>query len=178
MTTMKKRSSDNSAIYLPGFLLLVLLVALFLRRSKTKTPLTKMSIINKDAEALYFLLIEKGFNYQQARFIVAQSGHETGNFKSKIFKENNNYFGMKLALVRKTTAIGENLGHAKYIDLESCVEDFAIYYKVFKYLPVYPSIQAYVKALKEKGYFEADEAAYLLGCIHFYKLYWEQSNVV
>lgn len=132
-----------------------------------------MSITNKTAADVYFFLIEKGFNYQQARFITAQAGHETGNFTSRIFKENNNCFGMKLALVRKTTALKERYGHAVYSDLESCIEDFRLYYQSFKYLSVYSSLAEYVKALKKRGYFEADETKYLLGCVHFYKLYFE-----
>lgn len=137
---------------------------------------TKTTIINKDASDLYFLLVEKGFNYQQARYITAQAGHETGDFKSKIYKQNHNCFGMKLALVRQTTAIGEKYGHAVYKSVESCVEDFKIYYKGFKYLTVYSSLKAYIEAIKKRGYFEADLTEYYNGCSNFLKLYFSQNE--
>lgn len=46
--------------------------------------------------------------------VLAQAKIETGNFKSLIFTENNNLFGMKLPKRRETTAIGENRKHATY----------------------------------------------------------------
>jgi len=58
------------------------------------------------------LLKRQGFTEEMSKLITAQAGFETGNFTSVIFKENNNLFGMKLPKVRKTTAIGENRGHA------------------------------------------------------------------
>lgn len=46
--------------------------------------------------------------------IVAQYKIETGNGTSKIFKENNNLFGMKKAVLRPNTALGEQYEHAYY----------------------------------------------------------------
>ena len=58
------------------------------------------------------------------KLIYAQALLETGNLTSKIYKENNNAFGLKLAKVRKTTAVGENRGHAVYKTLYDCVVDY------------------------------------------------------
>lgn len=173
---MKKVNLGNLLLSWRGLVFLVLLVWLSLKQLKTMNPQTeKIFIKNKLASDVYFLLIENGFNFIQARFITAQAGHETGDFKSIIFKENNNCFGMKLALIRKTTAIGQNRGHAKYNSIEDSVKDFAIYYKSWKYLPVYNSIDAYVKALVKRGYFEASPEAYKEAMIFFYKLYFENA---
>lgn len=58
---------------------------------------------------------------------IAQSKKETGNYKSAIFKESNNLFGMKFAVVRPRTAIGELRGHALYRNWrESCI-DYALF---------------------------------------------------
>jgi len=108
-------------------------------------------------------------------YITAQAGHETGDFKSRIFKENNNCFGMKLARVRKTTATGEKYGHATYTDLKSCIDDFYLYYNGFKYLKQYASLKEYIAAIKKRGYFEASEIEYLNGCNHFMKEYFEET---
>jgi uncharacterized FlgJ-related protein len=59
--------------------------------------------------------------------VMAQAIIESGNFKSKIFKENNNLFGMKMPEYRKTTAIGTNRGHAVYRNWRESVIDYALW---------------------------------------------------
>lgn len=57
--------------------------------------------------------------------IYAQAYHETGDFKSKIYRENHNLFGMKLAKKRYTTAIGVNREHAVYkSEIDSIIDFF------------------------------------------------------
>ena len=58
---------------------------------------------------------------------LAQATWESGHFKSKIFKENNNLFGMKLAHQRDTTAIGQNRSHAKYNTWQDSVKDYKLW---------------------------------------------------
>jgi len=167
----RKANSERLHITLPGLLSLALLAALFFKLSKDKTHRIKMTIINDTGKNLYLQLIEAGFNFIQAQYITAQAAHETDNFQSDIFQKNNNCFGMKLARVRQTTAIGERKGHAIYASLKDCIEDYKIYYQVRKFNTVYSNLGAFIKALKEKAYFEADEETYLKGCTFFYNLY-------
>lgn len=64
------------------------------------------------------------------RFIdvaIAQSMEETGHYGSAIFKESHNLFGMKLAVVRPTTAIGELRGHALYRNWRDSCIDYALF---------------------------------------------------
>lgn len=58
--------------------------------------------------------------------VLSQSRLETGNFQSDIFKENHNLFGMKLAELRPTSAIGVNRGHAQYRNWKESVIDYAL----------------------------------------------------
>ena len=59
-------------------------------------------------EAIYFAEIKSpGIVYRQALL-------ETGGFKSDLFQQANNCFGMRLAKVRQTTATGTYKYHAKY----------------------------------------------------------------
>lgn len=166
---------------LRGFLLFLLLLYLFLTSLKKKNHLSKVITQDKTVIEVYFLLLHKGFNMRQAMFITAQAGHETANFKSKIFKENNNCFGMKLALIRKTTATGEKYGHATYKTLKDCIDDFYLYYLSFKYLKEYKNISDYVAALKKRDYFTASEYEYLAGCEYWFSKYFSveetQGNV-
>jgi uncharacterized FlgJ-related protein len=66
-------------------------------------------------------------NLKFKHIVLAQAMIESGYFKSKIFQENNNMFGMKQAKSRQTTNIGVNRGHAKYASWQDCVLDYALY---------------------------------------------------
>ena len=62
--------------------------------------------------------------------VIAQAIQEA-NFKSQIWKENNNPFGMKVARSRNSTALGENRGHAKFKNWRMAVLDYALMQAVF-----------------------------------------------
>lgn len=59
--------------------------------------------------------------------VLAQSELETGQYKSNIFKENNNLFGMKVPSIRKHKTIGKNRGHAVYEDWMKSVDDYKLW---------------------------------------------------
>jgi len=168
---MIKVNSGNLRTYWRGLLFFLLLGVPFLIALMVKRHRIKMNTINKIGKEIYLQLLEAGFGLYQARYITAQAAHETGNFTSKIFEQNNNLFGMKLPALRRTTATGQSKGHATYENISDSIKDFQIYYNHFRYLSDYPTIESYVKALKRNKYFEADEQSYLDGCKHFYKLY-------
>jgi len=66
-------------------------------------------------------------NIRFPHIVYAQAQLESGRFKSKIFKENNNLFGMKQARRRPTTNKGEENGHAFYDNWKESVVDYAFY---------------------------------------------------
>jgi uncharacterized FlgJ-related protein len=174
---MKAANFKHLPIILRGLLFYLLLVVLFFKLSRTKNRPIKMTTIKDDIwQTVYLLLLKNGFHYQQAKMILAQAAHETGNFTSPIFKENNNLFGMKFPTIRQTKAIGENKGHAVYKSIEKSVEDFALYYKSLKYLSSYSTINSYIDALKNKNYFEASAEEYKRGLNYFYDLYFCKKN--
>ena len=74
-----------------------------------------------------FIGILKDLNVKFPHIVMAQSMVETGYWKSKIFKENHNLFGMKQARVRINTAGGTHNGHAYYNDWIESVYDYAFY---------------------------------------------------
>ena len=76
-------------------------------------------------ENMIKLIIE--LNIAHPDIVIAQAIIESGNFKSNIFKENNNLFGMKMPEYRKTTAIGINRGHAVYSSCRESVIDYALW---------------------------------------------------
>lgn len=66
-------------------------------------------------------------NVKYPNIVFAQAKLESGNFRSKIFEENNNLFGMKQPSVRTTTATGEQYNHATYNSWRESVLDYALY---------------------------------------------------
>jgi uncharacterized FlgJ-related protein len=76
-------------------------------------------------ENLKNLLLE--LNVRFPHIVLAQAKLESGNFKSHMFLENNNIFGMKEAKRRPTTNKGTQNGHAYYENWKDCVIDYAFY---------------------------------------------------
>lgn len=69
----------------------------------------------------------KDLNIKYPRVVFAQALIESGNFKSAIFRENNNSLGMKEAKIRPSTNIGTNRNHAVYNTWRDCVTDYALW---------------------------------------------------
>lgn len=69
----------------------------------------------------------KDLNVKFPHIVMAQSIQETGHWKSSIFLENNNLFGMKEARSRITTAGGTSRNHAFYGHWRESVYDYAFY---------------------------------------------------
>lgn len=88
---------------------------------------------NLNYENLWSELKSLGVKYPDIAF--AQAILESGHFKSKVCRTNNNLFGMKLPGQRETVAIGKNLGYAKYSNWSKSVLDYKMWqdYVIKKY---------------------------------------------
>ena len=105
----------------------------------------KLIVIREYNEFSENKLIEKitELNFRYPHIILAQAKLESGHFKSTIFLENNNMFGMKEAKLRANLAKGTNRGHAYYETWQESVIDYALYYS------------SYLRSIKTEGeYFE------------------------
>ncbi len=93
------------------------------------TEETRMLVINQENEFSEVKLKEYiiGLNIKFPHIVFAQAKLESGYFKSTIFRENNNLFGMKIATRRPTTNKGENRGHAAFDSWKESVVDYAFY---------------------------------------------------
>jgi flagellum-specific peptidoglycan hydrolase FlgJ len=76
-------------------------------------------------EKLIAYMIEIGIKHPE--IVLAQAKLESGRFKSRIFRENHNLFGMKLPKIRKTLATGKNRGYATFKDWKSSVNDYKLW---------------------------------------------------
>lgn len=70
-------------------------------------------------------------NFKFPDIIYSQAVLESNNFKSALFKQNNNLFGMRSAQSRTTTNKGSQMGYANYVDYESSVIDRALWDEAF-----------------------------------------------
>jgi hypothetical protein len=69
----------------------------------------------------------KRLNIKQPHIVMAQSIIETGHWKSHIFRENHNLFGMREAKSRINTAAGTQNNHAYYETWMESIYDYAFY---------------------------------------------------
>ena len=123
----------------------------------------KLIVIREYNEFSEAKLIEKikQLNFRFPHIILAQSYQETGHYKSGIFLENNNLFGMQEAKLRSNLAKGTNRNHAYYDTWQESVIDYALFYSTylhdiktegeyFEYLKQnYAEDPTYVQRLKE-----------------------------
>jgi hypothetical protein len=103
-------------------------------------------------------LIEEinGLNFRFPHIVLAQAKLESNNFKSYLFKENNNMFGMKVPKSRLTLAKGEEHGHAVYDTWSASLMDYALYYS--SYLRNIRTEREYYQFLSK---FYAEDVAYV-----------------
>ena len=73
----------------------------------------------------------KQLNFRFPHIILAQSYQETGHYKSGIFLECKNLFGMKEAKIRATLAKGTNRNHAYYDSWQESLYDYALFYNTY-----------------------------------------------
>lgn len=81
-------------------------------------------------EKLYEQILQSGIKFPEVVF--AQAVLETGHFTSKLFRDANNLFGMKVPKKRETLAIGKrNGGYAVFESWESSVSDYYLWQEYF-----------------------------------------------
>ena len=90
---------------------------------KKDTIQSKIGEINKNT--LYNKIVEAGIEFPE--IVLAQALLETGQLKSKLFKQNKNLFGMRLPKSRSTTAIGKKNYYAVYKNWEGSVLDYKLW---------------------------------------------------
>ena len=76
-------------------------------------------------DSVFTYIVE--LNIKHPDVVLKQAKIESGNFKSKVFLENNNMFGFKKAFKRANTQIDTNRGYAVYDSWQECVIDYALY---------------------------------------------------
>jgi flagellum-specific peptidoglycan hydrolase FlgJ len=115
-----------------GALVLSFLAGRYLKFNSLESFEKELIVLNIQAEKNKFteekLAAElKRLNVKHPHIVMAQSILETGHWKSKIFRENHNLFGMKQAGSRINTAAGTQHNHAYYETWIESIYDYAFY---------------------------------------------------
>jgi len=98
-----------------------------------KTHISQDTVVLKEFTREDFIIFMKEVNIKYPHIVYAQSLIETGGFKSTIFKDNHNLFGMKQARVRCNIAQDTKRGHAYYNHWTESVIDYALYQTSYMY---------------------------------------------
>lgn len=111
-------------------------------------------------------LAHKEYWMLPASLIYAQAYHETGAFKSDVYKENKNLFGMKRS-VKRMYDTGTNRGHAVFNSRLDSIRDYFERQKQFKIN--YRNPTQYVADTVKSGY--AEDTDYLQKWLIIYEKY-------
>lgn len=88
--------------------------------------------------------------------VFSQARYETGNFKSLIFRENVNLFGMKVAVSRATTNKGEQHNHAIFDTWQMSVLDYSLWQNAYgRKFKTRESYMQYLKDVYAEGTYES-----------------------
>jgi uncharacterized FlgJ-related protein len=121
---------------------------------QTMTEYEKVLLVEEVNQFSEDKMVEKikelGFKYPH--IVMAQAILETGNFKSPVFQENHNLFGMKEATSRLNLAKGTQNNHASYSNWEDSVMDYALWCST--YANKAQSEDEYFQILNSLGYAE------------------------
>jgi hypothetical protein len=123
----------NKVVSVFGISLLAIIISIGFTSKNLEHSIFEPFIIHMNSDTgeafsearLYNTLRE--LRVQHPDIVLAQAKLETGNFKSVIFRNNNNLFGMKVCTSRPTTNTGMELNHAKYKSWRDSVLDYAMW---------------------------------------------------
>lgn len=90
-----------------------------------KNDTIQIPTIKFSEQALIETLMDCNIKYPH--IVLAQAKLESGNFTSKVFKQNHNMFGMKKAKRRITSSQEGNNSYAFYRDWVDCVYDYGMW---------------------------------------------------
>jgi hypothetical protein len=115
----------------------------------------------------------KGTEFEKyTPYIIAQAKHESNNFTSSVYRNNNNPLGMKVPSKRtflgtKGTEAPDGGFYAKYETDTVGFKDLLIWLRYRNFPQNLNSVDEYVNAMKDKGYFGDTVTNYLRGVKRF-----------
>lgn len=132
-----EKLSSKTYIRVSVYAVLIFSILFYLGRISGTSDYIKSHVFNRHTDTLHIqnepftrpelIKLLKGCHIKYPYIVLAQAEHESGHFTSRLFKSNNNMFGMKKARQRITTAHSEKNAYANYRNWIECVHDYAMY---------------------------------------------------
>jgi len=94
-------------------------------------------------------------------YILAQIKVETGNYKSRLFKEAKNLFGMRCAKIREQKRLACFNEYAVFARYEDSVNDYLYWLEYSDFPEKVTGVSMFVYELKKRKYFEDSYDNYL-----------------
>jgi len=121
----------------------------------------------KPLQAISRVLRKQGLDLPMIKLLQAQAIHETANFTSRLFKENNNVFGMKIPQVRQTLNVApDNQQFSQFVSIGDSIKDMLLYLKHFRIPLNQNDAFMYAQILKDKNYYEDPVEIYFKGLVN------------
>jgi hypothetical protein len=130
-------------------------------------------------QLIYDMARKSGFPDNFAMLLIAQCKHESANYSSKVFKENNNLNGYKFVgqkIAKKGSLSPEGDYYAKYSKVEDSIKELINWIKRRQLEKKFPadlstinSPSKYAELLKASKYYGADTKIYTNGLIRWLK---------
>lgn len=139
-------------------------------------PLTLLAMLKRKG---WLYVIRESEYAPYLDWIVAQSQHETANWKSSLFEENNNLFGMKVPTKREYFGDGGTKApdgglYAKYNKWSDSAKDYLSWLRYVNFPTDLPTMRDFVHELKKKSYFGDTEENYYNGVKHWFEVGYEK----
>lgn len=133
---MKNIKNRISSLFLFSILIMLLTLAYFREPKVENNIIYKITVQNKgenkdDLQREIVLSFIKKINIKFPEVVLAQCILESANFKSRLYKSNNNLLGMKHPKQRPTMSLGQKNGYANFDSWKNCIIDYAIWQSKF-----------------------------------------------
>lgn len=162
---MKLSRSLNTPLIVGAGLSLLFLLSRFGKKINPNQTKTMKSIF----ESTFF-----GKYDSLKPLIFAQAVHETGNFTSRAFKEQNNMFGMKVPSRRPFLGKKDPKSmYASYTTVKKSLEDYLVYLNFVNFPTNKMNPETFSNELKRRSYFEDNVSNYIRGLNNGLKI-WQQ----
>ncbi len=157
-------SQSTSNTYQKWLIILVLIFVLFLGLVTQAKAAPKHNVR---------LLLSPYSKY--SKWIDAMARHESKNFKSGLATQYNNIFGMGFPYDRPASNVGKTAEQVEgqymsaYKNYDQAIKDLIMWFDYKKFPTNIATVESFVHALKEKGYFTDSVSNYTNGLIRWMK---------